>query len=227
MEEMISHVGEWFQYVDRKPHIYRVTFDDSSAGKQFEAFQKDESSHLKLLFCIDMLNEGVHMEGVDGVILLRPTVSPTLYLQQIGRCLAASKGKKRQPVIFDIVNNFESLSLVDSLQGEFGQALAFLRSGVDAETKRQGCFQVVDGLLDCRKLFKAICHNLSSSWDVYYQEAEAFYKREGHLAVCHGKRPKPWHMASDTTAGICRDCGWGVKRRTGKKAGCDWDALGG
>ncbi len=183
MEEMISHVGEWFQYVDRKPHIYRVTFDDSSAGRQFEAFQKDESSHLKLLFCIDMLNEGVHMEGVDGVILLRPTVSPTLYLQQIGRCLAAGKGKKGQPVIFDIVNNFESLSLVDSLQGEFGQALAFLRSGVEVEKKCQGCFQVVDGLLDCRKLFKAICHNLSSSWDVYYQEAEAFYKREGHLEV--------------------------------------------
>ena len=127
MEEMISHVGEWFSLVDRKPHIYRVSFDDSGAGKQFEAFQKDEGSHLKLLFCIDMLNEGVHVEGVDGVILLRPTVSPTLYLQQIGRGLVAGRGREEQPVIFDVVNNFESLSLVDSLQGEFEQALAFLQ----------------------------------------------------------------------------------------------------
>ena len=183
MEEMISHVGEWFSLVDRKPHIYRVSFDDSGAGKQFEAFQKDEGSHLKLLFCIDMLNEGVHVEGVDGVILLRPTVSPTLYLQQIGRGLVAGRGREEQPVIFDVVNNFESLSLVDSLQGEFEQALAFLQYTGEEKTECQNTFQVIDELLDCRKLFRTICQNLSSPWDVYYQEAEAFYKKEGHLEV--------------------------------------------
>ena len=32
-------------------------------------------THL-LLYCIDMLNEGIHVADVDGVILLRPTVSP-------------------------------------------------------------------------------------------------------------------------------------------------------
>ena len=183
MEEMISHVGEWFCLVDTKPHIYRVSYDDTGAGKQFEAFQKDESCHLKLLFCIDMLNEGVHVEGVDGVVLLRPTVSPTLYLQQIGRGLAAGRGKKEQPVIFDIVNNFESLSSIDSLQGEFKQAIAFLQSAGGEKTEYQDSFQVIDELLDCRKLFRAICRNLSSPWDVYYREAEAFYKKEGHLEV--------------------------------------------
>ena len=183
MEEMISHAGEWFHLVDSKPCIYRVCCDDSSAGKQFEAFQRDESCHLKLLFCIDMLNEGVHVEGVDGVILLRPTVSPTLYLQQIGRGLAAGRGKKGQPVIFDIVNNFESLSSVDSLQGEFEQALAFWRCAGEEKTGYRDSFQVIDELLDCRKLFRTICQNLSSPWDVYYREAETFYKREGHLEV--------------------------------------------
>ena len=183
MEEMVSHVGEWFCLVDRKPHIYEVSYDDSGAGKQFEMFQKDESRHLKLLFCIDMLNEGVHVEGVDGVILLRPTVSPTLYLQQIGRGLAAGRGKKEKPVIFDIVNNFESLSSIDSLQGEFEQALAFWQNAGEEKKEYQNSFQVIDELLDCRKLFRAICRNLSSSWDVYYREAEAFYKREGHLEV--------------------------------------------
>lgn len=32
-----------------------------------------------------MLNEGVHVEGLDGVILCRTTVSPIVYKQQIGR----------------------------------------------------------------------------------------------------------------------------------------------
>ncbi len=183
MEEMVSHAGEWFCLVDRKPHIYQVTHDASDAGKQFEAFQEDGSCHLKLLFCIDMLNEGVHVDGVDGVILLRPTVSPALYLQQIGRGLAAGKEKRGQPVIFDIVNNFESLSSIDSLQGEFEQALALAGDAGERKAGCQGCFRVIDELLDCRKLFRAICRNLSSPWDAYYREAEAFYKREGHLEV--------------------------------------------
>ncbi|HBI61716.1 MAG TPA: DNA/RNA helicase, partial [Lachnospiraceae bacterium] len=149
MEEMISHVGEWFHLVDRKPHIYRISCDDSGVEKQFEAFRKDESCHLKLLFCIDMLNEGVHVEGVDGVVLLRPTISPTLYLQQIGRGLAAGRKKRGQPVIFDIVNNFESLSSVDSLQGEFEQALVFWQGAEEERTKYQCSFRVIDELLDC------------------------------------------------------------------------------
>ena len=36
------------------------------ASKEFAAFKADEGNHLKLLFCIDMLNEGVHVEGISG-----------------------------------------------------------------------------------------------------------------------------------------------------------------
>ncbi len=69
------------------------------------------------------------------------------------------------------------------MQGEFEQALAFLQYAGEEKKEYQNSFQVIDELLDCRKLFRAICRNLSSSWDVYYREAEAFYKREGHLEV--------------------------------------------
>ena len=183
MEEMVSRAGGWFCRVDGKPHIYCVSYGDPGAAGQFEAFRKDSSKHLKLLYCIDMLNEGVHVEGVDGVILLRPTVSPALYLQQVGRALAAGRGKGKQPVIFDIVNNFESLSSVDSLQGEFEQALALAPCGRGGAAMSQNPFHVADELLDCRKLFRTIQRNLSSPWEAYYQEAEAFYRREGHLEV--------------------------------------------
>ena len=47
------------------------------------------------------------MDGVDGVILLRPTVSPAVYKQQVGRALSA--GGENTPVIFDIVMNIENL----------------------------------------------------------------------------------------------------------------------
>lgn len=73
----------------------------------FYRFMQDESNHLKLLFAIDMINEGIHVKNVDGVMLLRPTISPIVYKQQIGRELAT--GGKKIPIIFDLVNNFESL----------------------------------------------------------------------------------------------------------------------
>ena len=63
-----------------------------------------------------MLNEGVHIEDVSGVILLRPTVSPIIYKQQIGRALSASK--TTNAVIFDIVNNIDNLYSIDEIREE-------------------------------------------------------------------------------------------------------------
>ena len=107
MKDMIERVPGWFGGIDNNPHVYSAYSDDSATSKAFAEFKADKSEHLKLLFCIDMLNEGVHVEKIDGVILFRPTVSPIIYKQQIGRALSASKDK--EPIIFDIVNNIDNL----------------------------------------------------------------------------------------------------------------------
>ena len=77
MLDMVALAPEWFSEVDAHPHMYTAYSDDPETDKAFAAFKEDTSDHLKLLFCIDMLNEGVHVDDVDGVILLRPTVSPS------------------------------------------------------------------------------------------------------------------------------------------------------
>ena len=53
--------------------------------KVFADFKTETGDRLKLLFRIDMLNEGVHVKGISGVILFRPTISPIIYKQQIAR----------------------------------------------------------------------------------------------------------------------------------------------
>ena len=105
MRDMIGKVPEWFGKIDADPHVYSVYSDDPETDSAFKDFKADDSNHLRLLFCIDMLNEGVHVENISGVILFRPTVSPIIYKQQIGRALSASKSK--EPIIFDVVNNIE------------------------------------------------------------------------------------------------------------------------
>ena len=85
MDEMVSHVPEWFAKVNAEVAVYEAYSDDPGTDKAFADFKADKSDRLKLLLCIDMLNEDVHVEGISGVILFRPTISPIIYKQQIAR----------------------------------------------------------------------------------------------------------------------------------------------
>jgi len=48
---------------------------------------------LSIVFSVDLFNEGVDVPDVDTLLLLRPTESPTLFLQQLGRGLRRAPGK--------------------------------------------------------------------------------------------------------------------------------------
>jgi len=142
MDEMIARVPEWFSKVDKHPNVYRAYSEDPATSKAFADFKADKTEHLKLLFCIDMLNEGVHVDDVSGVVLFRPTVSPIIYKQQIGRALCASK--KKEPIIFDIVNNFENLYSIGAIEQEMQAAITYYRFlGEDKEVVTER-FKIID-----------------------------------------------------------------------------------
>ena len=185
MQEIMQKAQVWFSKVDAAPHMYCMTYDDARAAKMYADFLEDDSDHLKLMFSIDMLNEGVHIKGVDGVILMRPTVSPILYLQQIGRALAA--GSKAEPVIFDIVNNFESLHTIDSMSQELREEMC-LRLNENGRREAYGRpFQIIDKMRDCRVIFEQIRKNLMAGWDAYFEAAREYFEENGNLKI-----PKPY-----------------------------------
>lgn len=181
MDEMISHVPEWFVSIDATPTIYKALSDDPTTDKAFAAFKADNSTHLKLLFCIDMLNEGVHVEGISGVILFRPTISPIIYKQQIGRALTA--GDSTTPLILDVVNNFEGLSSISGLQNEMTAAVQRLYANGEGGQIVTERFEVVEQVHDCRVLFEQLQNSLSSTWDHYFSEASIYYAEHGNLDV--------------------------------------------
>lgn len=112
---MISHVPEWFAGVNPDVAVYEAYSDDPGTDWAFADFKADQSKRLKLLFCIDMLNEGVHVDGISGVILFRPTISPIIYKQQIGRALTA--GDSKTPLILDVPLFFANLSDAYAVRG--------------------------------------------------------------------------------------------------------------
>lgn len=181
MEEMKNLVPEWFAKVDRAPHIYTAYSDDPETKQAFKSFKEDTEKHLKLLFCIDMLNEGIHVADVDGVILLRPTVSPIIYKQQIGRAFSA--GKKNNAVIFDIVMNIDNIYSISTVQQEMEMAMNyFIQIGEGGAIVNER-FDVIDEVKDCRYLFDKLNDNLSASWDQMYAHAKAYYEEFGNLMV--------------------------------------------
>jgi len=181
MDEMMKHM-EWFAKVDRHPHVYSVYTSDPGASQAFDDFRKDQdNSHLRLLYCIDALNEGVHVEDISGVILLRPTVSPIIYKQQIGRALSASK--KKNAVIFDIVSNVESIWSIGAVEEEMQLVTSYYRSLGESECIVNEHFRITDEVHDCRILFEKLNETLTASWDLMFEQAKNYYQENGSLEM--------------------------------------------
>ena len=71
-----------------------------------KAIEKLKSGEIRVIFSVDMFNEGVDITSVDMVMFLRPTESPIVFLQQLGRGLRRSKGKEYLNVL-DFIGNYE------------------------------------------------------------------------------------------------------------------------
>lgn len=181
MDQMMKH-KEWFSKVDKEPHMYSVYSSDPGADKAFKDFKQDnDNNHLRLLYCIDALNEGIHVDDISGVILLRPTVSPIVYKQQIGRALSASK--KTNAVIFDIVLNIENIYSIDSIKEEMQVATSYYRSLGEADQIINEKFKIIDEVRNCRELFEKLNDALTATWDMYYASAKQYYEENGNLEV--------------------------------------------
>ena len=66
---------------------------DSPRSDRETALRDLAAGKVKVVFSVDLFNEGVDVPNVDTVLMLRPTDSPVLFLQQLGRGLRKAKDK--------------------------------------------------------------------------------------------------------------------------------------
>jgi superfamily II DNA or RNA helicase len=120
---------KWIQYLENKQtvafccskkHAYRCcdlfnnnginskVFLSDTPYKVREQIKKDfKKGIIKLIFTVDVLNEGVDFPFVEGLLFLRPTESERIFYQQMGRGLRRFTGK-REAVILDFIGNFKN-----------------------------------------------------------------------------------------------------------------------
>ncbi|MBC7383474.1 MAG: Helicase associated domain protein [Bacteroidia bacterium] len=185
--EMEQTATAWFKQAFPKSKIltYRVISAEPDRNINLKNFiRSDDPNTYHLLFSIDMLNEGLHIDNVSGVILLRPTQSPTIFYQQIGRCLKV--GFKGQPLIFDFVNNFQSIRTHDFLS----ELELFRKTEKDARNDlglEEICppFTLIDEVKEITEVFGQI-RFFSDTWEVMFQRLVEYKKRLGNCMVPYG-----------------------------------------
>lgn len=68
LQEFMLLRREWFGRVNKEVHAYKTTSADPYGSRDFQEFKEDSSSALKVLYCINQLNEAVHVKGIDANI---------------------------------------------------------------------------------------------------------------------------------------------------------------
>ncbi len=228
LDEMEIEVQRWFlkagTHARRK--TYRVLSSDSESNSNLVAFKKaDGNGTAHLLFSINILNEGLHIPEVGAVLLLRPTESPIIFYQQIGRCIEV--GKDRTPVIFDLVNNFQNVRANDFL-GDLEEAR-------EVETQRRAkhglsdfapAVHVEELARPIEEIFEAIRERLVS-WEVMFEALVEFKGKNGHCNVTRGDEETlslgNWVTTQRQRKRVNRLSDYAVGRL--KEIGFEWDTL--
>ena len=83
-----------------------AVYSGSMLGRA-QALEKLHAGTLQVVFSVDLFNEGVDLPSIDTVMMLRPTESKILFLQQLGRGLRRSEGKQHL-VVLDFIGNHHS-----------------------------------------------------------------------------------------------------------------------
>lgn len=112
------HHAEYMAKVFNENNIPSAAVYSGEKGEYSEdrniALSKLTSGELKVIFSVDMFNEGLDVPAIDMVMFLRPTQSPTIFLQQLGRGLRKFKDKKYLNVL-DFIGNYKKANLVPFL----------------------------------------------------------------------------------------------------------------
>ena len=95
----------------KRGHPSVVLTGDNSQDERFDAIDRltndDNPDKLEYIFTVDIFNEGVDIPEINQVLLVRPTESPIIFIQQLGRGLRKYKNKEFV-VILDFIGNYKN-----------------------------------------------------------------------------------------------------------------------
>ncbi len=131
----IRHADFMAEQFNRAGVSAAAVYSGSTLGRA-QVLEELHAGRLQVVFSVDLFNEGVDLPSIDTVMMLRPTDSKILFLQQLGRGLRRSEGKQFL-VVLDFIGNHHTF--LQKPQALFGvgstyQALAAFARKVEQKT---------------------------------------------------------------------------------------------
>jgi superfamily II DNA or RNA helicase len=184
LDEMIDTVTKWFDAtgIYKKIQSYRISHKDPESDLNYKEFIGcTDTETAFLLFSVNMVNEGIHSNDVGAVVLLRATVSPNIFYQQIGRCFQINAN--HTPIIFDFVNNFKNIYSNTYLKDltEAKEKNTYRRESFGLKTYDID-FRIEDETKDVMEVFDEVSKNLNS-WSIGFKYLTTYVQREGHARI--------------------------------------------
>lgn len=142
---------------------------DTSPSERLRILQRFQSGETKILTNYEILMEGYDYQDIECVFCIRPTESPTLWLQMTGRVLRA--GKSSLATIIDVTDNWKKHGLPDD-------ARLWSLTAVSMPTK----FRCVVKCSSCTHIFKPLSSELASQFYASINELGLLVKH--HQATC-------------------------------------------
>ena len=144
---------------------------DTPREERSTALHRLARKELKVVFSVDLFNEGIDVPSLDTLLMLRPTESPTLFLQQLGRGLRRSHAKAGCTVL-DFVGHHRH-------EFRFDRRLRALLGGTRADVMRQiedgfpylpaGCHMELDAVAS-EIVLSSIRRAIPSNWSAKLEE---------------------------------------------------------
>ena len=156
--------------------VYSGSGRDPYALERNTAIEKLKNGQVKVLFTVDMFNEGLDVDTIDMVLFLRPTESSTIFLQQLGRGLRLSENKEYLTVL-DFIGNYDQAFRTPALLSGVS-ALCGLPPALNQLPFPEGCLYDFD--LELIDLFEKIRKQKRTRAEWLKQEYVRIRERIGH-----------------------------------------------
>ena len=179
-----EYLNKVFDGTDIVPQLHSLlgSYSKDKNKEELEAFESDSSEETKFMVVMNKANEGLHIDGVDGIVWFRvlDENSRILYLQQLGRAIYALDEDNplpddKRPVVIDLANN----SLTVKIEKEFEDSEPI--DDLEALTIIIDWINIHDGMLPNRESsnkqeqhYYALLRKIQSKYDKYLEGFDNF-----------------------------------------------------
>ena len=180
----IEHAFFMKEEFSKKGYKSAVITANTNSNERSEILEKFKNKKIEILCVVDILNEGIDIPTINLLLFLRPTMSSTIFIQQIGRGLRKAKNKDFVTIIDFIGNHKKDYLLINYFSSEVDNkdTLFTKKEKIINEIKNQfsnipkSCYVELDRICQNRIIEKIEKINFSSK--NILKEMYSSYKQE-------------------------------------------------